>query len=120
MLIQQGDVLFETRDAIPHDAIRVNPQNGRYVLVEGEATGHAHAVEVFDEKLGIFEDKDGTLYMKVPEITEVVHEEHGTVEIPPGTYRIRRVRVKKRKHPMTFNYIEERRREQEQARHVID
>jgi len=105
MLIQQGDVLFESCDEIPYKVKRVEPQNGRYVLVEGEATGHAHAVEVFDEKLGIFEDKDGTLYMEVPETTEVVHEEHNTVEIPPGTYRVHQVRIKERRHKLTFDYI---------------
>ena len=54
------------------------------ILAEGEATGHAHRVssagaEVYD--LG-----DGVLVLKAIETATVVHEEHGTITVPPGLY----------------------------------
>ena len=44
MLYQQGDVLIESVEAIPPNALPRARRNGRHILAEGEATGHAHAV----------------------------------------------------------------------------
>lgn len=82
---QQGDVLIRPVAEIPKWAKRID---GR-VLAEGEATGHMHVAEASDVKLFLFE---GTLYMRVPEGTKVVHEEHAPVDIPPGDYMVGKVR----------------------------
>ena len=87
MLFQQGDVLIESAE-IPKLAKKVK-SNGRLILAEGEATGHAHAI-VETEKAELFE-KDGRLWLGVKEQTDVTHEEHGTVTLPPGDFEIRRV-----------------------------
>lgn len=81
---RQGDV-FIIPCVIPKDVREVKTE--RLVLAEGEATGHAH-VAVGDVRM--FE-KDGTLYLDV-EDAEVVHEEHGTVVLGPGTYRVQQQR----------------------------
>lgn len=44
MLYQQGDLLIELTENIPDKVEAVPPKDGRYILAEGEATGHAHAV----------------------------------------------------------------------------
>jgi hypothetical protein len=82
---QQGDVLITPAAEIPESAVRV----GTRVLREGEATGHAHVATADDVQLFLHE---GTLYMRAPTGTEVVHEEHRAFRVPPGTYRIGAVR----------------------------
>ncbi len=59
------------------------------VLREGEHTGHAHRAVA--EDVGLFIDGD-SLFMRTPSGTEVVHEEHNAVAIPPGEKGIGAVR----------------------------
>lgn len=89
MLIQQGDVLIELVESIPKRAYLVKPTKGRHILAEGEATGHAHVI--VDEELEMFEEYD-VLYMNVPKEATVTHEEHKPIAVPPGQYRVRKVR----------------------------
>jgi hypothetical protein len=82
---QQGDVTIKPVANIPGGA---SPLGGR-VLAEGEATGHKHLAEAEDVLLFMH---DGTLYMRVPSGTRVVHEEHRALDIPPGDYLVGKVR----------------------------
>lgn len=84
-LIQQGDVLIFSGATIPKKAKRLE---GR-TLREGEHTGHAHVAVADDVMLFI---QDGALFMSAPSGTEIVHEEHNPVIVPPGNYRIGAVR----------------------------
>ena len=88
-LIQQGDVLvFET--SIPDNAIPVKSQQGRFILAEGEATGHAHAIA---EMPGVSMFRlDNSLFLSTESEVIVRHEEHKPVTIPPGTFRIDQVK----------------------------
>jgi hypothetical protein len=98
-MIQQGDVLFHS-EKIPAGELErvVNP-----VIQEGEHTGHAHRILGF--KAGdvgssamptelspsweILRDKATNVrYLRTHAPIEVGHEEHKTVTIPPGEYRI--------------------------------
>ena len=88
MIIQQGDILIEAA-GVPAGAKPVTRRDGRIILADGESTGHAHAV-VADTAVAY--EADGTLYLSVDADTDVVHEEHGTVTLPPGEYRVRHVR----------------------------
>lgn len=91
---EQGDVCMFPIKAIPTDT-KPLPTN---VLQEGEHTGHAHRLMFRHEDNGI---GSGTVYqhptslqkyfeVKVP--TELLHEEHHAITIPPGCYEIRIVR----------------------------
>lgn len=82
---QQGDVTIKPVESLPEDA---RPVAGR-VLREGEATGHAHVAT--GEGVQLFMRGD-TLYMRVPAGTEVVHEEHNPINVPPGIYEVGAVR----------------------------
>jgi hypothetical protein len=88
MLYQQGDVLIDSVDALPIHASPVPRRDGRTVLVRGEATGHTHAtaddVEVFALR--------SALFCRASAPFTVLHDEHKPVTVPPGTYRVRRVR----------------------------
>ena len=89
---RQGDVLIERVAAdprkkphkpIPRDA-------GRIVLAYGESTGHAHAIH--DQTAEWIELESGDRFVCSAAGIRLVHEEHATVELPAGNYRITRQR----------------------------
>ena len=88
-MFRQGDVLIVPVDNFPETLEKVEQKNGRVVLAHGELTGHAHAVS--DHRAALFRDpKLGSLFMHVSGDGPVAlkHNEHGTIQIPPGNYRV--------------------------------
>lgn len=55
----------------------------RITLAKGEVTGHAHVAL----GVGLLFDKD-TGVLTVPKEAEIVHEEHGKVNVPAGKYKV--------------------------------
>lgn len=109
---QQGDVLFHQSELPNNLEVITSP-----VIQEGEHTGHAHRIVMFrhgEEFCGVgqaatmqnkanelyhpnwemlLDKSTGTRYLKVAdEPIEVSHEEHKTISVPPGKYRIEIVR----------------------------
>lgn len=91
MQLQQGDVLFQKVKIDLTEAKKVERKNGAVVVMEGEATGHAH--RIFDVEAMFFE-KDGKHYLKANKAVTIQHEEHKPVTIPEGIWEIGRVREK--------------------------
>lgn len=99
-LFAQGDLLIErVPDSEPSGANVAPDENGLTVLAEGEKSGHRHAIEdrvVFFRDDQLARDIPSGLYighLKVPsEPVMLRHEEHDTIALPPGTYRVRRQR----------------------------
>lgn len=96
-MYRQGDVLITkiTRADLPDITRVVERENGRLILAHGEATGHAHAVK--DGKAELLErpgdTEEDARYLTVGRGgATVVHDEHDTIELPTGTYRIDRQR----------------------------
>lgn len=85
---RQGDVLIEQVKAAPDGGKEIARDAGRVILAYGEVTGHAHAIH--DENV-CFLSVEGTTdrFLMVPEFARLVHEEHGTIELPAGTFRVR-------------------------------
>ena len=82
----QGDVLIRQVANVPQEAKPVGRDDERVVLAYGEVTGHAHAIS---EKLAqLFLTPDGRQYLNAGELVHLVHEEHDTIQIPPGNYEI--------------------------------
>ena len=79
MKIRHGDVLIEKVNNLPE-----GKKLDRKFLFEGEVTGHAHRIDVGE----IFEARDGQLYLRVDRLTSVTHEEHKTVILQKGVYRV--------------------------------
>ena len=88
---QQGDVLLFKVGALPTKLKKAKPSNRGWILAEGEATGHAHAIADL-KNCDVFCDENGDLYLQVKEAVELSHEEHGAQTIEPGAYRVGRVR----------------------------
>jgi len=89
MLYQQGDVLIETVDAIPQGMVETEKVNGRHILAEGEATGHAHAC--VDDNVTLY-GEFGNLFVEAKEDFVVSHEVHHTISVPEGKYKFRQVK----------------------------
>jgi hypothetical protein len=80
---RHGDVFIAQVPAIPPDA-RSLPH---CILAEGELTGHSHRVE----GAGVAElyELGEERYLRiVAESAPVVHQEHRTITLPQGTYRV--------------------------------
>lgn len=106
----QGDILIERVKEAPAAAATVGEAgggqygidpDGSRVLARGEVTGHRHRfaptsdVALFRDE-AFARDMPASIYIghiKVPAAgADLVHEEHDTIALPPGTYRIRRQR----------------------------
>lgn len=83
--VRQGDVLIVAVDDIPADARLVDRDRGRVMLAYGEVTGHAHAIHTPDAKLL---ERPGARYLRLDSPAELQHEEHATIELPAGEFRV--------------------------------
>jgi hypothetical protein len=81
--------MIEQIAQIPKDAIKQKPK-GRIILAHGEATGHHHSVDI--DAADWWKQSDGTQFLAVKEEAAVEHQEHDTINLPPGSYRVRRQR----------------------------
>lgn len=94
---RQGDVLLQRVRSIPKGATRKPTDQGRVILAYGEVTGHAHQVVVADrtdaETVEAFlAELNGEVFLSAPAGGSVVHEEHSTIQLEPGTYKVIRQR----------------------------
>lgn len=88
-IARQGDVLIVGVKSIPKNVEPVAREQGRVILAHGEATGHAHAIK--DKRAALFRDpKLAAVFMHVSGDAPVAleHDEHSTISIPPGNFRI--------------------------------
>ena len=79
--------------SIPTGLPEVTPEAKGVVLAHGEVTGHAHAIAP-DEARQYRAPGQGTVsYLEVKAALAMLrHDEHATVELPRGTYEVRRQR----------------------------
>jgi hypothetical protein len=92
---RQGDVLLVPVSGaeVPATAVPApRDRSGRMILARGEATGHAHVIVGPDVILLADRDDIDRLFIKIVTRGRVVHEEHGAISVPAGTYRVVRQR----------------------------
>jgi hypothetical protein len=97
-LYAQGDIILElVEDLTPLSLLPRDP-DGAVVLARGELTGHRHAfygrgVALFRDD-ALARDVPAGLYVGHVKVSapsaDLRHEEHATISLPAGTYRIRR------------------------------
>lgn len=88
-MIRQGDVLLIPVDALPGGLEDATPETGRVVVMDGEATGHAHAF--YDGGVNVYREPKAARpsYLRVVETVAFLrHEEHEIAKVAPGIYRI--------------------------------
>lgn len=89
---RQGDVLLIEeripRSWLPVRMAKVARDAGRLVLAYGEVTGHAHVIDAPEGEAVQLSDKDNRRFLKLMSDVDLVHEEHDTIKVPKGTYRV--------------------------------
>ncbi len=92
LMFRQGDVLIARVARIPKGLTQVPKDKGRVILAYGEVTGHAHAVlgdvEFLAADLADLEQR----FLRVEVEAQIVHDEHDTITLPKGNYRVIRQR----------------------------
>jgi len=93
-MFRQGDILIVKVDEIPKGLDLVPKDKGRDILAYGEVTGHAHAVKD-SAKSKLYVDTDSNdvdemrlRFLNITEETEIVHEEHDSIPLGPGVYKV--------------------------------
>lgn len=85
VFFQQGDVLLKRVEIDFMDSEIQALKDGRWVIAEGEHTGHAH---VIDEKDCIVRIKNGKRYVISENGFTITHEEHKSITVEPGIYEV--------------------------------
>jgi hypothetical protein len=99
-LYAQGDILFERLDDTTVFGRLIHAQERDAVIIaEGELTGHHHKLlgtVAFFRDDGLARDIPDDLYVGHVQVkgapARLEHEEHATLELAEGTYRVRRQR----------------------------
>lgn len=87
MQYRHGDVLLERIETLPTQTRKLQ----HTILAHGEVTGHCHRIEG-NENASLHESM-GDLFLDVwGESATLVHEEHHSIVLPPGRYRVWRQR----------------------------
>ena len=82
---QQGDVLLKQVNSLPSKVKQIERKGNRFVLAEGEMTGHIHEVEAEQ-----FIESDGKKFL-VGQVSPLVHEEHDFLPPEPGIWQVGQV-----------------------------
>ena len=87
-IMAQGDLLFISVDNIPDSLSQLVRQNGsNLVLAEGEITGNAHTIK--NQNIQAWKGDKNSVWLNVEEaLAEVEHQEHDSVELPRGKYKV--------------------------------
>ena len=103
-MYRQGDVLIVPVKSIPKSLTPVEREKGLVILAHGEVTGHAHVIK--SEHAALFSDPQlmATFMTISDEPVALEHEEHDTITIPPGDYRVIRQREY---HPEEIRRVED-------------
>lgn len=90
---RQGDVLIERIGPMPANLVKVDREAGKIILAHGEVTGHAHAITDRHADLFTAEDRPAVTYLEIRDaMASLQHEEHSTINLPPGNYVVTRQR----------------------------
>ena len=87
-MARQGDVLIERVEKIPASAKTTPRDNGRVILAYGEVTGHAHQIADPDAVGAALSVAESATFLRLAKKAQLVHEEHGTIDLPAGSYEI--------------------------------
>lgn len=85
MQLRQGDVYLKLVKSLPKGLTKKKDN----ILVYGETSGHAHRLNT--TVLSVFEGDDG-MFVELDKPTDLVHEEHNTINVKPGVYKVVRQR----------------------------
>ena len=94
-MYRQGDVLLVPIPPaeVPATAVPApRDRSGRMVLARGETSGHAHVVAGLGVRLLADRDDVDRLFVQIMSRGRLEHEEHRSISLPAGSYRVVRQR----------------------------
>ena len=83
---RQGDLLIIKVDKLPKDSHKKNFEKD--IILKGEATNHAHRLVGGDIHSHFGLNRETDMYLNVPKGGEITHEEHGTIKLEPGVFKV--------------------------------
>lgn len=87
---RQGDVFIRKISKLSSGLKPIERTNGKVVLALGEVTGHHHHIK--EQGVMHYSETGQDSMVSELEVKEamamLVHEEHGTIELPQGTYKV--------------------------------
>src|SRR5215216_5804250 len=84
---RHGDVLIEAVDALPNKREKLQ----HCILAHGEVTGHCHRIKE-NAEADLYSTRNGLFLHVRGSSVSVVHEEHTTITLSAGYYRVWRQR----------------------------
>lgn len=81
---RQGDVLLQKIDSLPLNSQPIEFED-RVILAYGEVTGHCHALSTASASMFTF---NAQRLIQVVEGAQLRHEEHATIVLPKGVYKV--------------------------------
>jgi len=85
---RQGDVYFTKVAEVPEGA----KLDEKGVIAEGEVTGHLHQIKPGSKSELFILNEDMFVEAKDEGVCEVIHPEHNTVHLGPGSWKVTRQR----------------------------
>jgi len=86
--IRQGDVFLIPVIKIPKLTTEVPRDRGKLVLAYGEVTGHSHVIDAPPASATLLTSAENERFLRLLTEAPIVHEEHGTIQVAPGDYRV--------------------------------
>ena len=95
-IYRQGDVLLLKIDKIPGKKRKIKSD----IIAKGEVTGHAHRIlngslfwgPTIRLSDGTVSKSRTTMYLDAKKGAQLIHDEHGPIDIESGVYEVRRQR----------------------------
>jgi hypothetical protein len=82
---RQGDVFLIRVGSVPMGAAKEKSKDPDIILAHGEATGHAHRISA--EAVTSYRWQ-GDRLIEVTRESDLLHEEHEAIKLPPGVYKV--------------------------------
>lgn len=97
---QQGDVLLSGLHKLPSGLRKIAPKNGRYILAEGEHTGHSHDLK--EGEVEVYVNTEGQQFVKLlTDEAYLTHNTHGPQVLRKSEYQFFQVDQVKEIDPFT-------------------
>lgn len=91
-IYRHGDIPIHPIKEVEGKKVR---HDGSFVLAEGETTGHKHVISVQSvDDMEVRRASDGGYFLTLRTEATVSHQEHKTIRLAPGTYRVGKEREK--------------------------
>ena len=89
--MRHGDVILQPisqdeANQLKEKATKIKRENGYLTLAEGEVTGHHHSFS--NKGAELWQLDETSKLLELSEVSSLSHQEHKTINVEPGCYRV--------------------------------